>query len=301
MTRPAPYCADQCVDEPLAGTAPHVTTWLIVETDSPWSARPLQDGPLGPVVGPSLESRTTGTTTRVQLARSPDRDAASRRRVWLAAHGLVASTEVYDVRALLDLDLSTMTADTVKAFGQLVDEPLLFVCQNGRRDACCSRLGRPLAAELAGRFPGQVWETTHLNGHRFAPTALLLPDSTLHGRLDADAAGALLRRGIGDPVEWANCRGRSTLTQPAQAAELAVRDVLGSSRVDDLQVSAAASNSETSRVQTPALGSVRTSWRVTHLDGREWLVDVAIRDLPPAAESCNKPPVPRTSPTPTIR
>ena len=76
--------------------------------------------------------------------------------------------------------------------------PQLLVCTNGTRDTCCARLGRPVAAAAARRFPDQVWEVTHTSGHRFAPTTVLLPSGALDrekvGRIvfaDADRLAAL--------------------------------------------------------------------------------------------------------------
>ena len=54
---------------------------------------------------------------------------------------------------------------------------------------------------MADNLPADVtlWRTSHLGGHRFAPTALLLPGGTLWGHLDA-ATGAQIVRGDGDPA-----------------------------------------------------------------------------------------------------
>ena len=43
-----------------------------------------------------------------------------------------------------------------------------------------------VTAALARVFPDEVWECTHLGGHRFAPTALVLPTGYSYGRLDQE-------------------------------------------------------------------------------------------------------------------
>src|SRR5262249_22503810 len=50
-----------------------------------------------------------------------------------------------------------------------VDEPIAIVCTNGRRDACCARNGLPVYQAMALTAPRQVWECTHLGGHRLSP------------------------------------------------------------------------------------------------------------------------------------
>ena len=71
-------------------------------------------------------------------------------------------------------------------------EPLLFLCTNGGRDRCCALFGRGLFDELADP---RVWECSHLSGHRFAPTAVRLPDLTVFGRLDPATAREALDGG----------------------------------------------------------------------------------------------------------
>jgi len=63
-----------------------------------------------------------------------------------------------------------------------------LVCTNGKRDICCAQLGRPLLEQLeaAGR---EVWETTHIGGHRFGPVHLTLPDGRIWGR-DGELRGS---------------------------------------------------------------------------------------------------------------
>ena len=60
------------------------------------------------------------------------------------------------------------------------------MCTNGRRDRCCALLGRPLAAEIVAAGHSEVWEVTHLGGHRFSPTMLVLPHGYAYGRLTAE-------------------------------------------------------------------------------------------------------------------
>src|SRR5919106_341585 len=63
----------------------------------------------------------------------------------------------------------------------------VLVCTHGRRDACCGTLGTRLAQSLPGLGAGvHVWRTSHTGGHRFAPTALLLPEGTMWAYLDLD-------------------------------------------------------------------------------------------------------------------
>ncbi|MFF9667034.1 sucrase ferredoxin, partial [Streptomyces althioticus] len=48
------------------------------------------------------------------------------------------------------------------------------------------------AAELAAAGHSEVWEVTHLGGHRFAPTMLVLPYGYAYGRLTPESAKDVL-------------------------------------------------------------------------------------------------------------
>ncbi|MTD13657.1 hypothetical protein GIS00_06835 [Nakamurella sp. YIM 132087] len=104
---------------------------------------------------------------------------------------------------------------------------LLAVCTNGKRDRCCAILGRPLVRALEQAYPGSVLEISHLGGHRFAGTALLLPWGYSYGNLTA--VGALqvahaAQQGLIEP-RW--LRGRADLEPAGQAADVHLRQQLG--------------------------------------------------------------------------
>lgn len=73
----------------------------------------------------------------------------------------------------------------------------VVVCTHGRRDVCCGRDGTALyhALREADRPSGvRLWRSSHQGGHRFAPTALLLPSGTAWAYLDVALVQAVLRR-----------------------------------------------------------------------------------------------------------
>jgi hypothetical protein len=101
---------------------------------------------------------------------------------------------------------------------------LLLVCTDGKHDRCCATRGRGLyeallAASRAQSGPCEIAESSHLGGHRFAATCLLLPDGLMHGRLEpADAKPLLRALGRGRPL-LPRYRGRVCLGEPQQVAE----------------------------------------------------------------------------------
>ncbi|MEV6297054.1 sucrase ferredoxin [Streptomyces sp. NPDC051896] len=277
------------LDEPVSGTAATATTWLLLEQPGPWGAKALTSSHLDPAVGRALEAAAEGTGVRVALIRRPGRHAdpgtpAVRQvyaahtvpgRVWL--HG--ATTR--DPRRLLDLDFAALGAGDHHSFRTALGgrpyrgDPLALVCTNGKRDRCCALLGRPLAAELCASGVRGVWEVTHLGGHRFSPTVLVLPYGYAYGRAEAHTIKEALHGAQEGRVVVEGCRGCSAWERPGQAAELAVRSVAGEYRAGLLSV-----------VRTDGAAP---RWEVTvgHADGRRWRVTVAQgAALPPRPESC---------------
>ncbi|MFJ2517044.1 sucrase ferredoxin [Streptomyces griseoviridis] len=279
----------QALDEPLSGTAATASTWLLVEQPGPWGAKALTSSRLDPEVGRALEAAAEGTGVRVALIRRPGRHAdpggPSERRVY-AAHTVpgqvwLHSATTRDPRELLSLDFRALGEgdhhgfDTVLGGGPHPGDPLALVCTNGKRDRCCALLGRPLAAELAASGVEGAWEVTHLGGHRFSPTLLVLPYGYAYGRAEAHAVKQILHSVQEGRIVTEGCRGCSAWERPGQAAELAVRTALREDAADVLSV-----------VRTEG-AAPRWDVTVAHTDGRHWRVVVAQgASLPPRQETC---------------
>jgi len=109
--------------------------------------------------------------------------------------------------------------------------PLVLVCTHGRRDTCCGTLGTALTTELAAAGDGEdgVWRrTSHTGGHRFAPTAIVLPEGTAWAYADAEMLRRVIgRRGALEPL-LDRYRGCAGLGSPQiQALERAVLGEVG--------------------------------------------------------------------------
>jgi hypothetical protein len=100
----------------------------------------------------------------------------------------------------------------------------VLVCTHGRRDTCCGSRGTALLGGMddgaGGALPdgARLWATTHTGGHRFAPNAIVLPEGTVWGFLDAVRLGRIVRRE--GPVDdlLPHYRGCAGLGSPAQQA-----------------------------------------------------------------------------------
>lgn len=281
--------ASRSSDEPLAGTAATARTWLLLEQPGPWGAKALTSSHLDPAVGRALEAAAQGTGVRIALirrpGRHPDHHTDGTRRVY-AAHTVPGRTwlreaDVDDPARLLGLDLGALGAGDADGFDQVLDgrahtgAPLILVCTNGKRDRCCALLGRPLAQELTDSGELGVWEVTHLGGHRFSPTLLVLPYGYAYGRAEAPLVKEILAAVTDGRIVTERCRGGSAWERPGQAAELAVRKAAQEAAAGVLSV-------ERTEGAAP-----RWEVAVRHVDGRTWRVTVAQgASLPARPESC---------------
>jgi len=235
-------CAAASADraEPLAGTATHVRTWLLLEHSGPWGPTALLDARLPDGLGAELRRRAKQHRAKILLvrraraARDPERlnvfaARADPVRPWLE-HGTVA-----DLRDVLDLDLGALRGGGSTGLDR-VDEPLLAVCTNGRHDACCAQFGRPAAMRLDETHPDLAWEVSHIGGDRFAGNLVVLPHGLYYGRVTPDNVDAIADRHLAGELSLDELRGRSAYPNAVQVAEIALLRHLGTAALDAVRL-----------------------------------------------------------------
>ncbi|MBP2705672.1 sucrase ferredoxin [Microbispora sp. RL4-1S] len=198
--------------------------WLLVEHPGPWGPY-LDDAPLPDAIR-TLVDRASALGIRPQLIRRPGR----RKAPDAPLHVFVASSAGSDpwlAEAFLDdpddLDLGSLVHGVVPGSCILVAEPMFLVCTHGKRNACCARLGLPLARFLDENLPGEVWETTHVGGDRYAANLVCLPHGLYYGSMSQAAAIAAANAYRHGEVVLDRFRGRAGIPEPLQAAEHFVR------------------------------------------------------------------------------
>ena len=231
-------CSVEAAGEPLAGTAPTDTAYLLVEYPGPWGRKALEQSRLPEPVRRELAARAASAGVRVQLIRRhrrpTPREGFQVFVVYADPKSPWAETAVLDEpESLLDLDLAAVAAGRSPGLEPHRD-PLLLVCTNGRRDACCAELGRPLVAALDEAWPEETWETTHLGGHRFAGAMLALPHGLSYGRVSAETGLEIAKRTQRGELDPWHLRGRTAYSGAVQAAEIALLERLGETRADAL-------------------------------------------------------------------
>lgn len=234
------------VGEPIFATAPAGTDlWLLLEHDGQWAPKILDSPGIAPRTRSWLEAFLADhPSARPQLIRREphhgDGDGARKKRFFFARSGdaepAIWAFDFDDPAELEAIDLRALAAHREAYPERRWSRPLFLVCTHGKRDACCARLGPPIARGLCDERGEEVWQTSHIGGHRFAATMICLPGGHAFGRLDPAAALRVSAGYAGRRLtDLLNYRGRTAWTRPVQAAEYFLRQELGVYGIDALQ------------------------------------------------------------------
>ncbi len=227
--------------DPLVGTAPPARRWLLLEQDGGWTPQAFEGMSLDAAVRADLTDAATVSGARIMLIRRPGRRASRvcLERAWCVVDGAAQAavtwgTWSYDsdlhaaadrLRAAADGDAAPASPAPLRAPGP--EPELLLVCTHGRKDVCCAVRGRPVAADLATRWPEATWECSHTGGDRFAANVVVLPDGVIYGGLDpGSAVEAVVAHHAGAPLTT-HLRGVTGHAPAVQAAVVAVHEQCG--------------------------------------------------------------------------
>ena len=221
----------------MAGTATEAAHWLLIEDPSPWAHNAVEEAEWYSAIETAVEQwRATVPDLRIQLIRRAltTWDARGTIRCFVVRAGTNPVMHAHRVSHYADLTALDVPQLLRLGSATLPEAPLVLTCTNGRRDACCAKWGRPVAAAAHAAHPDGAWQTSHLGGHRFAPTALVLPSGMHYGWLDAEAMPAVIGAHQAHKVyDLTHCRGRVTQPRPVQAACIALRRRLSYTALDD--------------------------------------------------------------------
>ncbi|MFG1942933.1 sucrase ferredoxin [Nonomuraea sp. NPDC048826] len=230
----------------LASATTGARLWLLIEYAGPWPSH-LESFELPENIA-ELVARALARDIRPQLIRRPGRRTRTREqgirvlvgygvgdRPWLAG-GVVAGPD--------DLDLDALVAGVVPESCILEDEPVFLVCTHAKRNACCARIGLPLARALAEKLPERVWETSHVGGDRYAANLVCLPHGIFYGSMSQAAAIAAANAYRSGEIILDRFRGRAGIPEPLQAVEHFARAHTGECSVGAVAVESSKSDGD---------------------------------------------------------
>jgi hypothetical protein len=226
------FCSElsTALAEPLIGTAVPVNTWFLLEYTQPWYEKVTEtdENQLPPFVQHWLAEQLARVENgRLQFIKQQPAVPSHPLHFYVASlhnhRSLVYRFQLPDHDALMDIEMDALLAGHPRYEPFRYHKPLFFVCTHGKRDRCCALHGLLLYYALDKIMGFDVWQTTHLGGHRFAPTLLSLPDGHVYGRLSPDDVPNLLASQQARHVLLDNLRGYSGYDTVTQIADYHLR------------------------------------------------------------------------------
>jgi hypothetical protein len=257
------------------GTAISAAVLLVAEVQPPWP-KPVFDH--SALAGIAATTPTPRGDARVLAAVPAPADRPIIRRFDRTPDGTFeTSTEIADAAQLGPALHAALAVEEPPADAALMTSPVVLVCTQGTHDVCCGMEGTRLALELAEQAAAEIVRVSHTGGHRFAPTAMTLPDGRMWARLDAPTYASIRDRSVPAAAVAGRCRGWwGAPSGPAQVAERAVFADVGWAWDAMLR-----------RVELEVEDPAGATWRITG-DGRTWRVRTEpVRSVP--VLSCRAP------------
>jgi hypothetical protein len=223
------------VNEDLFASAPRAEVWLLLEYNGVWGAKALEESDLAEPIKQRLFTCLDAIpASRFQFIKRERTPETITFYIALAndLQPALYHFELNDYEELLTLDVQSIVAGDAAYDGQRSGERLHLVCTNGRRDVCCAKFGPAICQAMTAYAAEAVWQTTHLGGHRFAATAVFLPQGIVYGRILPHQATVLIDAHRRGHIDLDHLRGRSCYAPVAQAAEYYLRRETGVTALD---------------------------------------------------------------------
>ncbi|MEH2169739.1 MAG: sucrase ferredoxin [Nostoc sp.] len=198
-----------------AGTCDH---WLIMEIPQPWPEEVFEENPaIRSLMGLFEELVFKHGIKLKPMLIAPDREYSHAGFTRLFYYYRPAKLFSQFEKQEFVVPESEAAALVTAIFKQLMQQPNdlskfqqyqqqtshireLMVCTHTQVDLACGRFGTPIYRRLRKEYAPscngklRVWQTTHIDGHQFAPTLVDLPQGCLWGHLESDVLDLLVKR-----------------------------------------------------------------------------------------------------------
>lgn len=220
------FCSEATshIQEPLGGTAPSVKYWVAVSWPKTlWHSKALKSKGLPTSLAEWQQQQNSKQgKTALRLISRPE-----------------ATTEVVDIfiypgnQHYTKVPIEKLETVLTNHFEGVVDtnylqttpqRPQLFVCTHGKHDKCCAKFGQAVFKQFRHvieekQLDIDLWEGSHIGGHRFAATAITFPSGHVYGRMTLEDVIPVLEHIEQNRVYTPKYRGQCFFSSPEQAAE----------------------------------------------------------------------------------
>jgi hypothetical protein len=205
------FCADfsRQAGEDIIGSATPFQTYILIECPTPWASEAF-DSKLIPANLKDLitEIKQSQLSIRFLLIESKQLLPHSYTKLLIYDQNREEFSKGYSKREF-NVETLEQVAGVVRNYlaGESVDceeetrtTRDILVCTHGSHDKCCARYGNPFYAKAVATVSElnlhqvRIWKASHFGGHRFAPTAIDLPEGRYYGVLNHESLQSILMR-----------------------------------------------------------------------------------------------------------
>lgn len=205
------FCADasKCALEDIIGSGSNYQTYVLIECCLPWESEAFNSKEVPQNLRDLVEEvEHSKQKIRFLLINSETNKCAQTRKVLIYDNKNRELFGGYEKREF-NADSIYKVAEIVKSYlaGEVPDCEIenqlsrdILICTHGSHDICCARYGNPFYAQAKAVISElelseiRLWKSSHFGGHRFAPTAIDLPDGRYYGNLDRPSFKSILTR-----------------------------------------------------------------------------------------------------------
>lgn len=228
------FCSErsQCAQESPIGTAAPTETYVLLESPLPWASSAWDSTVVpGALKETIAHIQAQYPKTRCLLINQDQTRFREQKRLIIYQRSSQALNNRFNRFELMierpeeaiGILRDFFAKKFLPRFIQCATQDVL-ICTHGSHDRCCARQGNPFYIQAQRMVKSlsedvQVWRCSHFGGHRFAPTAITLPDGRAYARLDSFSLKSILTRsGSLDSIN-AIYRGSSLLPSEIQGLE----------------------------------------------------------------------------------
>ncbi len=204
------FCADNSkqIGEDIIGSATNYETYILIECPPPWTSDAFNSR--------WIPDNLKNLVTEINRAKLPMRfllianDQSHKVTettllIYQKQAGLISGYQKHEFR-LANIE---QVAGFVKKFlrGEIPDSKIetnftrdILICTHGSHDKCCARYGNSFYFHATDNITNlcldhiRIWRSSHFGGHRFAPTAIDLPEGRYYGVLNQDSFQSILTK-----------------------------------------------------------------------------------------------------------
>jgi hypothetical protein len=210
------------------GSAQVAKLWFLVEYPRPYGAQAIDDFWRDEFAGVHHTALSSYPESRFQLIKRKESEQKGNCKLFVGVADEL-QPRLYEFHLstyhdLLTFDVPALLAGDAQYESARRREPLFLVCTNGKRDQCCARYGVVFYNEMRKRVGDDLWQCSHIGGHRFAATMISFPYGVYYGQVSPSEAQTIIELTQRGGVYYEKMRGRACYSRESQVAEYYLRD-----------------------------------------------------------------------------